>query len=214
MGVSTILILLPGLLAFGISKILSRSNSRPINEIVIDLVVQTVVVFFIYYLISSWGWFHLPSVSELVVTSLRLKLDAADTEIKSAVGIFERALCASIVIALVVGIVTAVSKDLKIVARLGRRFWLFQSDANESAWKTTFESGTLECWVHVDTKGGKRYLGLGHSISWDQKDGGIGLRNVMLYDEETLKPIPVADYIYVPSDELDGPVLFVKGEKK
>jgi hypothetical protein len=212
MGISTILILLPGLLAFGISKILSRSKSRPINEIVIDLVVQTVAVFFIYYLVSSLAWLCLPNFGAIAVESIKIKEGIEAEDLKSAMAIFERAMCASVFIAIGVGIVTALAGELKIIQKFGRRFWLFQSDANESAWKKTFEVGSSDCWIHVDTKGGQRYVGLGQSISWDHKDGGIGLYDVHLFDEDSLEVLPVADYIYISTEDLNGPILFIKGK--
>lgn len=213
MEISLILILLPGLVAFGISKVLCGLKDQPLNEIIIDLVLQTVFVFTIYYLFSANSWIDLPKIGDLIYASLKIKSEPDVEKIRPLLSLFVTALFASIVIAFFAGIISAVFfKELKVVQRLGRYLWLFQSDASESAWKKTFSSGSMDCWVHIDTKGGKRYVGLSHSISWEHKDGGIGLSDVRIYDEHELEV--VADYIYVPFDELDGPVLFVKGNQR
>lgn len=213
MEISLILILLPGLIAFGVSKVLRGAKAQPVNEIITDLVLQTVLVFTVYYLLSLWNWLDLPKVSDLAYASIKIKAETDLEKIKPLIDIFERALLTSVIVAFIAGIISAVIfKELKLVQKLGRRWWLFQSDADESAWKTTFNSGSMDCWVHVDTKGGQRYIGLGHCISWEHKDGGIGLSEVHLYDEQGT--IQVADYIYIPCEELNGPVLFVKGKSK
>ncbi len=214
MGVSTILILLPGLLAFGVSKALSRAKSQPINEIIIDLVVQTVLVFLAYYLISSIERFGVPTFGEVAVQSIKIKDGITDDALRAAVKVFEKALCISVIVAFCIGVISALVAELKIIPRIGRRFWLFQSDGHESAWKTTFEAGSLENWIQIDTKAGLRYIGLSHSVSWDRKDGGFGLSKVHLFDEENKEVIPVADFMYVSSEEIEGPILFVKGEPK
>lgn len=213
MEISLILILLPGLLAFGVSKVLRAAKAQPINEIITDLVLQTVLVFTVYYLLSHWSWLDLPKIGDLAYASLKIKAETDLEKIKPFIELFEKALLVSIIIAFSAGVLSAVIfKELKLIQKIGRRWWLFQSDADESAWKTTFSSGSMDCWVHVDTKGGQRYIGLSHCISWEHKDGGIGLSTVHLYDEQGTEH--VADYIYVPFDELNGPVLFVKGKPK
>lgn len=212
MEVSLILILLPGLVAFGISKIFSGIKARPINEIIIDLVLQTIFVFIIYYVFTFVSFFDSPKFSDIVMASLKIKATTDNEIIKSQLVIIEKALLVLIILAILIGFCSALFKELKLIQKLGRRFWLFQSDADDTAWKTTFASGSSDCWVHIDTKGGKRYIGLSHSVSWEQKDGGIGLSNVHLYNEDCVEI--VAEYIYVPFEELDGPILFVKGSQK
>ncbi|MBX9768033.1 MAG: hypothetical protein K2X47_12240 [Bdellovibrionales bacterium] len=213
MEIALLLLLLPGLIAFGVSKALRGAKAQPINEIIIDLVLQTVLVFTVYYLLSLWSLLGLPKVSDLAYASLKVKTETDLESIGHLITLFERALLVAVIIAFVAGISSAIIfKEYKLIQRLGRPWWLFQSDADESAWKTTFSSGSLDCWVHIDTKGGQRYVGLSHCISWEHKDGGIGLSEVHLYDEQEL--VRVADYIYIQSEELNGPILFIRGNLK
>ncbi len=207
MEISFVFLLLPGLVAFGVSKALRGAKAQAVNEVIIDLVLQTVFVFIFYHLVSIYLTFSLPKIGEVAYASMKIKTD--EIKVENFIDLFERALFGAILIAILSGVASSVLfKELRLVQKLGKKFKLFQNDAHDSAWKTTFIDGSLDGWVHVDTKGGIRYIGRSHSISWDYKDGGIGLKEVHIFNGTETEY--VAEYIYIPSNETDGPILFIK----
>jgi|GEM_PF-3848180 len=211
---TTIFILFPGLLAFGICKGLSRTKSLPINEIIVDLITQTIFVLLVFYLATKFTFLRVPQLSDVYIAITHLNKFSDIELFHQAIEVCEKTLCALVISAVFVALTTVLLQEYNVIQKLGRPLGIFQNDQRASAWKTTVENGAYNSVVNLDTKSGIRYVGLCHSISWEYEGGGISLRKVKFFDKDQNKLIDVAEFLYVPTSELQGPILFTKPTAK
>jgi hypothetical protein len=214
MEITLLFILLPGLLAYGITQSLCGSKQSPISDILVSLALQSTCVFLIYSFLASFSFVPAPSVLKLAGIFYDLYNHPNTKEFKAIISSDGSYIMDAIVliffIALVVGFLTAFEKERRFLRRIGKRFHLFQSNDMDSAWKDLAEMSSAQCWAQVFTRDNRHLTGSVAVTSVDYKDGGIGLRNVHELDIQTNTFIRVADYTFVSSAQIKGPIFFTE----
>jgi len=213
LALATLFILLPGMVAFGIANRLSGYSSQEVNKVLIELALHSSVIFFAYSVASAIPQLHLVTPAELVQLWLAAKTSSDGETLKAFIDKADWSLIATFIIAVFSGVITALERERNIIRWLGSPFGLFQHNAVETAWHDTFKAAGPEAWVQVDVADGRRFVGLSESVSWDYKDGGICLQRVYCWDESKDAMESVADWIYLRSEDIAGPIIFTKPEK-
>lgn len=212
MELTLLFVLLPGILAYGISQSLCGSKHSPISDIVVSLALQSSCVAILYTFVSFISFLEVPNILQLSTVFFAFKSqtnahDLGDLVVREG-PMLMRAFTFIFIAAIVIGFLSAIEKDLRLLRRLGKYFHLFQSTDMDSAWKDLVEMASSSCWAQFRTKDDRHITGPVAVISRDHKDGGIGLKNVHVLDPENGVFQRIADYLFVSTNEIDGPVFF------
>ncbi len=217
MEIALLFVLLPGILAYGINQSLCGSKHSPISEIIVSLALQSTCVVILYTFVAFIPCLEVPNIIHLSTVFFDFKNQTNANELKELVAtegpVLMRAFIFTIFAAIIVGLLSAIEKDLRLLRRFGKYFHLFQSTDMDSAWKDLVEMASPSCWAQFQTKDERHLSGPVAVISREYKDGGIGLKNVHLLNPETAAFQKIADYLFISSSEINGPVFFTEPNK-
>lgn len=214
MELALLFVLLPGIIAYGISRALCGLKHVPITNIMVSLALQSAIVFFLYSLLAQIAWLNIPDPIHIaaIFSNLKslLKPEEATAFINSNGTLIFRGLSYAFATACAVGLAAALENDKRFLRQIGRHFGTFQSTESDTEWADLIEISAASCWMQFRTKDGRTLSGPIAAVSWEFKDGGVGLQNVHILDEQSQKFEPIAQYLYVPTAEIDGPIFLTK----